>query len=80
MFFDDLDSTGHVYMIDPAQQEMEIDYYARFDAQRERFSEDFCDEPTQEEMEANLAAEVQESEVQPAPPTAAGAGDDDIPF
>lgn len=32
------DSTGHVYMIDPVQQEMEIDYYNRIDAASAMFS------------------------------------------
>jgi hypothetical protein len=41
----DLDSTGHVYMVDPQQQEMENDYFARYDADRERFSSEIDTEP-----------------------------------
>jgi hypothetical protein len=43
----DLDSTGHVYMTDPAQQEAEIEYMSQLDSVRERFngSEDFDDCP-----------------------------------
>lgn len=42
MFESDLDSTGHVYMTNPEQQEREIEYMSQFDARRELF--DACDD------------------------------------
>lgn len=59
-----LDSTGHVYMMSPEQQEGEIDYMGLVDYDRERFGGDehlWDDSPSDEELEAGAELIAQHS-------------------